>query len=104
MFFIAAPTVAELAYDNPSRLVGRYLIPSKGQSFGHGEAVLGPNGKDWYFVHHRLDHDACKASGDCRRDVWVSPIEFEDRGDGKGDAWIKPRFPAEDRAVRVELP
>jgi hypothetical protein len=34
----------------------------------------------------------------------VSPLEFEDRGEGRGDVWVKPRFPAEDPAVRVVLP
>lgn len=104
VFFIAAKTVEELATDNPNRLVGRYLIPSKGQSFGHGTPVLGPDGTSLYFVHHRLQHGPCKASGNCARDVWLSPVEFEDRGDGKGDVWIKPRFPAEDPKVRVAVP
>ncbi len=104
VFWAAAPTVEGLAYDNPERLVGRYLIPSEGQSFGHGSAVLGPDGKRHYFVHHRLRHEACRDEGDCARDVWVSPLEFEDRGDGLGDVWVKPRFPAEDPAVRVVLP
>lgn len=103
VFWAAAPTVEELAFDNPSRLVGRYLIPSEGQSFGHGSAVLGPDGKNFYFVHHRLRHAACRDAGDCARDVWVSPLEFEDRGDGLGDVWVKPRFPAEDPSVRVRL-
>lgn len=103
VWWAAAPTVEELAYDGGKRVVGRYLVPSLDQSFGHGEAVLGPDGESWYFVHHRLRHAAC-VGGDCARDVWTSPIEFEDRGDGKGDVWIKPRFPAEDPKVRVTLP
>lgn len=104
VFWVAAKSVQELAYDNPSRLVGRYLIPSAGQSFGHGTAVLGPDGESWYFVHHRLDHGPCAASGACQRDVWVSPIEFEDRGDGLGDVYIKPRRPADDPSVSVTVP
>lgn len=101
VLWTAAPTVEELAYDNPRRLVGRYLVPSDEESFGHGEAVLGPNGRDWFYVHHRLDHRRCVQTGGCSRDVWVSPIEFEDRGDGRGDVHIKARFPAHDRAVTV---
>jgi hypothetical protein len=63
-----------------------------------------PSRERWYFVHHRLDHAPCKAVGSCARDVWVSPIEFEDRGDGRGDVYIKPRFPAEDPSIQVILP
>jgi hypothetical protein len=104
VFWVAAKSVEELAYDNPSRLAGRFLIPSADQSFGHGTAVLGPDGKSWYFVHHRLSHGPCQSSGDCARDVWVSPIEFEDRGDGLGDVYIKPRRPAETPQVSVVVP
>lgn len=103
VYWVAAPTVEELRYDNPNRLVGRYLVPSGGQSFGHGSAVEGPDGKSWFFVHHRLDQAPCRDSGRCGRDIWVSPIEFEDRGDGRGAVHIKPRFPAEDPSVRVPL-
>jgi predicted amidophosphoribosyltransferase len=42
VMWTAAPTVEELAYTNPHRMVGRFLIPSREQSFGHGTAVLGP--------------------------------------------------------------
>lgn len=49
-----APTVEELAFDNPRLLVGRLLIPSEGMSFGHGSPVLGPDGQGWFHVHHRL--------------------------------------------------
>jgi beta-xylosidase len=104
VYWTAARTVEELAHDNPARLVGRYLVPSLGQAFGHGTAVLGPDGTSWYFVHHRLRHPACRDAGDCARDVWLSPLEFEDRGDGLGEVWIRPRFPAEDPTVRVALP
>lgn len=106
VYFVAAPSVEELAIDSPARIVGRYLIPSEDQAFGHGSAVLGPDGESWYFVHHRLDHALCRDEGDCDRDVWVSPIEFEDRGDGRGDVWIVPRRPARtpDVEVRVPLP
>jgi beta-xylosidase len=104
VYWAAAKTVEELRYENAKRLVGRFLIPSKGQSFGHGSPVLGPDGTTLYFLHHRLDHGPCKALGSCGRDVWLSPIEFEDRGDGLGPAWVKPRFPAEDPKVRLFLP
>ncbi|MBI2395800.1 MAG: family 43 glycosylhydrolase [Deltaproteobacteria bacterium] len=102
--WVAARTVEELATGSPTRISGRYLIPSNGLSFGHGSPVLGPDGRSHYYVHHRLQHGACKATGACARDVWISPLEFEDRGDGRGDAWIKPRFPAEDPKVRVTVP
>ena len=104
VFFVAARSVEALTVGSGERIVGRYLIPSANQSFGHGTAVLGPDGASWYFVHHRLDHPRCRDAGDCARDVWVSPIEFEDRRDGRGDVWIRPRFPAEDPEVRVLLP
>lgn len=104
VFWVAAKSVEELSYANPCRLTGRYLIPSAGQSFGHGTAVLGPDDEHWYFVHHRLVHGPCAAQGSCTRDVWVSPIEFEDRGDGLGDVHIRPRKPAEAAAVEVRLP
>ncbi len=73
-------------------------------AFGHGTAVLGPDGKSWYFVHHRLKHKPCKNSNQCSRDVWVSPIEFYDRKDGKGAVHIKPRWPAKTPKVKVVLP
>ncbi|MBL8682941.1 MAG: family 43 glycosylhydrolase [Myxococcales bacterium] len=104
VWYAAAPTPEGLAFDNASRIVGRFLIPNRGQSFGHGTAVLGPNGRDWYYVHHRLQADRCRTSGNCARDVWLSPIEFEDRRDGRGDVWIRTRFPAEDPRVTVSLP
>jgi beta-xylosidase len=104
VFWAAAKRVEDLATDSPRRIVGRYLVPSRGESFGHGSAVLGPDGKNWYYVHHRLRHGACKSSDSCARDVWTSPIEFEDRGDGRGDVHIKARFPAEDPGVVVTLP
>ncbi len=103
VWYAAAPTPEQLAWDSPARIVGRFLIPNRGQSFGHGTAVLGPDGRSWYFVHHRLQADRCRASGNCARDVWVSPIAFEDRGDGRGDVWIRPRFPAEDPSVTLTL-
>lgn len=104
VYWTAAPSVAELVYSNPDRLVGRYLVPGQQQSFGHGTAVLGPDGRHWYFVHHRLDSQRCQNQGDCARDVWVSPIEFEDRGDGLGDVHIRPRFPAEQPVVDIIQP
>ncbi|MDB4934079.1 MAG: hypothetical protein JWP87_1051 [Labilithrix sp.] len=104
VFFIAAKTVEELAIDSETRIVGRFLVPSKDQSFGHGSPVLGPDGKSLYFLHHRLQHGPCKTSGACARDVWLSPVEFEDHDDGLGDVWIKPRFPAETPDVTVAVP
>lgn len=104
VWYAAAESPEALAWDSPSRFVGRFLVPGRGQSFGHGSPVLGPDGRSWYYVHHRLQADRCRATGNCARDVWVSPMVFEDRGDGRGDAWIRPRFPAEDPAVAVTLP
>ncbi len=101
VYWVAAPSVEQLGYTNPHRLVGRYLIPSQQQAFGHGSAVLGPDGQHWYFVHHRLDSTACINQGNCSRDVWISPIEFEDRADGLGQVHIRPRFPAEQGEVEV---
>jgi len=43
-YWVAAPTVEGLAAANPARLVGRYLVPSLGQAFGHGSVTLGPDG------------------------------------------------------------
>ena len=100
---VAAETPEGLSSDNPARIAGRFLVPGRGQSFGHGTPVLGPDGAHWYYVHHRLQADRCRATGGCARDVWVSPIEFEDRGGGRGDVWIRARFPAEDPAVAVAL-
>ncbi|MEZ4390655.1 MAG: family 43 glycosylhydrolase [Polyangiales bacterium] len=103
VYWVAADRPEGLASDAAGRLAGRLLIPSRGQSFGHGTPVLGPDGVRWYYVHHRLQAEPCRASGQCGRDVWVTPLEFDDRGDGRGDAWIRPRFPAEDPAVAVAL-
>ncbi len=110
VFWVAAPTVEELRWDNPKRLVGRFLIPSmdpiSGErwSFGHGTAVLGPDGVTLFFIYHRLRHDLCLAGSSCARDMWVSPIQFEDRQDGLGQVWIKEHFPAENPSVQVMLP
>jgi hypothetical protein len=76
VYWVAAPTVEELSWENPDRRVGRFLIPSEDQAFGHGSVVLGPDGEHLYMVHHHLDHAACLA-GDCSRDVWVTPLEFD---------------------------
>jgi beta-xylosidase len=103
VYWTAARSVEELAYDNSNRVVGRYLIPSGDQAFGHGSAVLGPDGVSWYYLHHRLDSAACRTRGDCARDVWLSPIDFEDRGDGLGDVYIRPRFPAETPLTSVRV-
>lgn len=102
VYWVAAPTVEELSWEDPDRLAGRFLVPGDGQSFGHGSVVVGPDGESLFYVHHRLDHEACQA-GDCSRDVWVSPLAFEDRGDGRGDVWIVPRWPAEDPVVEIPL-
>ncbi len=104
VFWVAAPTVEGLSQDNPDRLVGRLLVPSGGQAFGHGAPVLGPDDQRWYYVHHRLVHGPCKDSGTCPRDVWVSPIDFIDRGDGLGAVHIAPRWPAEDPTFTVAVP
>jgi hypothetical protein len=101
VYWVAAPTVEELSWENPARIAGRFLIPSDDQAFGHGSIVAGPDGSSLYMVHHHLDHAACLA-GDCSRDVWVTPITFEDHGDGRGAVWVQPRWPAQDgRTVEV---
>ena len=103
--WIAAPTVPELdlSAGSPNRLVGRLLIPSLGQSFGHGSAVLGPDDAHWYFIHHHLNHTTCNLPTDlCARDIYLSPIVFEDRGDGRGDVWIREWFAAEE-GMQVEV-
>lgn len=94
-FWVAARTVEDLYFENPRRLVGRFLIPSQNHAFGHGTVVLGPKGQDHYMVHHHLDATACQAYGFCGRDVWTTKLEFEDKGDGLGKVHIKPVFPAE---------
>jgi hypothetical protein len=106
--WVAAPTVEELDiyYQNgvpsPNRLVGRLLIPSFNQSFGHGTAVLGPDNESMYFIHHHLNHTNCVTDQDvCPRDIYLSPILFEDRNDGLGDVYIKEFFPAEQPGLRV---
>lgn len=104
VYWVAAPTVEGLSLDNPQRLVGRYIIPSDGQSFGHGTAVLGPDGQHWYFIYHHLRNSDCKYKNDCARDVWVSPIEFEDQGDGKGAVHIKSIWPAKKPTVEIIMP
>lgn len=94
--------VRELADRSGKRISGRFLVPDQG-NFGHGTPVLGPNGKRWYYVHHALEnHAACKAHWrGCRRPVYVTPIEFEDRGDGLGEVWIRPVSPKRGERLRV---
>ena len=104
VYWVAATSVEKLVNTDTSRLQGRYLIPSDGMSFGHGTAVLGPDNKSWYFVHHRLNHKPCKDKGQCSRDVWVSPVEFVDKKDGKGAVQIKARWPAKTPGFKVVVP
>ncbi len=104
VWWVAAPSVEQLALGDPSRIVGRLLIPSDGQSFGHGAPVLGPDGEQWFYVHHHLDQAPCANAGQCARDVWLSPIDFIDVGDGLGDVHIAPRWPAQDPSYSVRLP
>ncbi len=101
VFWAAAATVEQLSWDNPARLVGRYLVPGGGMSFGHGSIVVGPDDRSLFYLFHRLRANDCAARGDCARDVWIAPLEFEDRGDGRGDVWVRPVFPAESGDVRV---
>ena len=103
VYWVAAPTPEGLASDNPARIAGRLLVPGRGQSFGHGTPVLGPDGEHWFYVHHRLQADRCRTAGQCARDVWVTPMDFDDRGDGRGDVWLRARFPADDPGVSVPL-
>lgn len=92
VFWIAAKSVEELSLNNPRRLAGRYLIPDERYSYGHGSVIS--TGQDHYFyIYHRLDHKACSAQGDCRRRILLSPIHFEDTGDGLGPIHIKPQNP-----------
>ena len=100
--WIAAPTVEELDLVTGNRIVGRFLIPSEDQSYGHGTAILGPDGSHWYCVHHHLHHTNCVSPRDfCPRHIYISPLEFEDRGDGRGEVWIKQVFPTENRKASV---
>lgn len=108
VMFTAAKTVEDLDISNrnpdSTRIVGRYLIPSRGQAFGHGTAVLGPDNETFYYIHHHLNHATCTNPHMwCERDIYLSPLEFEDRGDGRGDVWIKPHFAAETESVKVYI-
>jgi len=99
VMWTAAPTVEELAYTNEKRMVGRFLIPSKDQNFGHGTAVLGPDNEHWYYIHHHLDHSTCNKPGDnCSRDLYISPLNFN------ADGSIQPVFPAENLHVEIYQP
>lgn len=104
VFWVAARSVEGLALDAPGRLFGRLLIPGDGQAFGHGAPVLGPDNQTWFYVHHRLDAEACRQHNDCRRDLWIAPLEFIDRGDGHGAVHLAPRRPAATPEVFVPLP
>ncbi len=104
VWWVAAPSVEQLALGDPARITGRLLIPSDGHSFGHGTPVLGPDGEQWFYVHHHLDQAPCADAGQCARDVWISPIDFIDVGDGNGAVHIAPRWPARDPSFSVPLP
>lgn len=97
--YVAAPTVEELRFDNPSRLVGRLTIPSEGQAFGTGSAILGPDGRNWFYISHHLDSTKC-----CGRDLWLTPIQAVDRNDGRGAVWLETIKPASIQEVRVPQP
>ncbi|UYL07280.1 family 43 glycosylhydrolase [Bdellovibrio sp. SKB1291214] len=91
VFWIAAPSVEELSLNNPKRVVGRYLIPDDRYSYGHGSVVEKEQGQ-FFYVYHRLDHQACSKRNDCRRRIMISPIEFQVKNDGQNAVHIKPRI------------
>ncbi|OFZ50266.1 MAG: hypothetical protein A2404_07435 [Bdellovibrionales bacterium RIFOXYC1_FULL_39_130] len=92
VFWIASTTLEGLSTNYVGSIMGRYLIPHDGHSFGHGSPVETAPGV-WYYVYHRLNNTNCRNSNNCSRDIWISPITFEDTGDGKGAIWIKPIIP-----------
>ncbi len=96
--WVAAKTVTGLGESNPDRLVGRFLIPSGVYGFGHGSPLRDPAGMGWLYAYHRIDNKACLEGigRRCERDLFLSPIEFEDRKDGRGDVCIVPRRPEGD--------
>lgn len=94
--YIAAKSVPELA-DKYNRIAGQFVIPyttSTGvrHNFGHGHPVQDAQG-NWWFAYHHMNQTACRTSGNCSRDVYLSPIEFINIGDGRGDVYIKPIQP-----------
>lgn len=94
--YIAARTVPELA-DKFKRIAGQFIIPytTAGgirHNFGHGHPVQDAEG-NWWFVYHHMNQTACRTSGNCSRDVYLSPIQFVNVGDGLGDVYIKPIQP-----------
>lgn len=102
-YWIGAPSVEELSIDNPNRIAGRLLLPGPNSAFGHGYPVLGPSGRNWYYLHHSLENiSACQERNECRRILYVSPIEFEDRNDGKGSVYIKVQRPYEKKQLVIE--
>jgi hypothetical protein len=102
------PQAACGGYDEDSGVYNAWssspLGPSAQHSFGHGSVVLGPDNQQLFYVHPRLRAEACRNANDCARDVYLQPLDFEDRGDGRGDVWIKTRFPSENPGVVVPLP
>jgi hypothetical protein len=108
--YIAAKSVEDLVWTNHNprtRIVGRFLIPggsSGWQAYGHGKAFLGPDGEQWYYAHHHMDVDALRQTGLGTRDLFLNRIEFEDRGDGLGEVYIRPKFPDVGDSVSVRVP
>lgn len=88
--WVAAKTVEGLSRSAPDRLAGRFLLPSGRFAYGHGSPIQGPDG-NWFYVYHRIDHVSCAADTDrkCERDVLISPIEFEEKADGRGPVHIR---------------
>lgn len=97
--WVAAKTIEGLG-DEKNRIVGRYLIPSGKYSFGHGTPFIGPDGKNRFYVYHRTDNEACvkNVGRKCERDIFLSPLDFEEKKDGLGAIHIKPRRPDRDDA------
>ncbi len=99
VYWIASKTIAGLKWDNPNRLVGRFLVPGTGRNsvryaFGTGTVVRDRSGR-WQYVYGGLIHNNCQ-QGDCSRYALVSPIEFVDKNDGKGRVHIKTIYPVEE--------
>lgn len=108
VYWIASKTIEGLAWNNPNRLVGRFLVPGEIEiikndmvkvikyAFGTGSALKDKSG-NWQYVYAGLPYDQCSDPiNDCSRYALVSPITFEDKNDGKGKVHIKTIYPTED--------
>lgn len=102
VYWVAAPSVEELADGSPTRLEGQYVVPydvgtglaAVRNTFGHGRPILAPDGVTWLFSFHHL---APKGGAQAPRRAYVA------RSPPFAPAHKHPLLPFQDKARNAPL-